>query len=721
MTKVDSSDLLSLTSEQVEEQIQDLERLDSGATLLYAVDPHEVFDFCLPVFGSDAGRKDIKRIADDQIALYEVFFKFQPPPILLREYGPEMDQMLWHVRTGASKGFNRLEAVQNMLERPTDDESLEAYVLKNFNVLLAAVMDVYSTGAERLQRIASRLSQPLPADAANVLTDALSGYRVSGKAEQIFERLLKGMKFRDAFEEQKIRNSAVLDAKAIDKLAYVNECLIQAHREKRITKPVFCLYLSSSGRSSRIFRAKDRALLFPDLNGEPFNFWRTRAQIFSAIVHAGNDHCDTIARLRQFQRIQGSVRHIWEYARKLGSGYAGDIQSGLEELTGSIGEKLEAMRQEAANLGLLKNVAKFQELTKVSARDERTVKLFLEVCRETSRDTALEDMRTALRLMVSQSEFGSEASRSILTPNGSVSSRDPGRSVQYLAVRLDFKRETPHLATYQQLLELYTVYMQRGDAVRKLLDIYNQFLKDQPPQDDPEYEAIRCLLYLSFFTEEGNKKALNLSITLAPRHELYRYEFLHIASWAARRMGRIRDSISRAQECIRHFPADPRFHHTLALSWHSESDELVGAARAESLSKAVAELKDAIGFYRQGRGNHSDLIGTCYNSLAYFHSRSPADACFDLEAAHDALAQLKVYMPPNAWAPMHPEYFHTEANLEFQDYLLRRDQTAPNAERLRDAQKLIDRAITLSARETFRVLKADIENELLLLERGAVS
>ena len=380
------------------------------------------------------------------------------------------------------------------------------------------------------------------------------------------------------------------------------------------------------------------------------------------------------------------------------------------------------MRQEAANLGLLGNVAKFQDLTKIAAaRDERAAKLFIEVCKESSRDTALEDMRTALRLMVSQSEFGSEASRSLLAPNGTGTGRDPGRSVQYLAVRLEFKRETQHLATYQQLLELYTVPMQRIDAVKKLLDIYDQFLKDQPPQEDPEYEAIRCLLYLSFFTEEGNKKALNLSIALAQRHELYRYEFLHIGSWAARRMGRIRDSISKAQQCIRNFSGDPRYHHTLALSWHSESDELAGAARAETLSKAVAEMKEAISLYKLRRSNDGDLIGTCYNSLAYFHSRAAVDVCFDLEAAREALAQLKVYVPSNAWAPMHPEYFHTEANLEFQDYLLRREQGAPAAKLLRDAQKLIDRAITLSPREAYRVLKADIENAVLLLERDGAS
>ena len=192
MTEAESPSFFSLSPEQVEEQIRDLVRLEEGVTLFYAVDPHEIFDFCLPVFGSEAGRKDVKRIADDQIALYEVFFKFHPPPILLREYASEMDQMLWHVRTGASKGFNRLEAVQRMLERRTEDESLESYILKNFNVLLAAVMDVYSTGAERLQRIARRLSEPPPADVARVLADALAGYQVSRNAGDIFDRLLRG-------------------------------------------------------------------------------------------------------------------------------------------------------------------------------------------------------------------------------------------------------------------------------------------------------------------------------------------------------------------------------------------------------------------------------------------------------------------------------------------------------------------------------------------------
>ncbi|HKD09731.1 MAG TPA: hypothetical protein VKB79_27745 [Bryobacteraceae bacterium] len=717
MMEADSPSFFSLTPEQVEEQIKDLERLDGGATLFYAVDPHEIFDFCLPVFGSEAGKKDIKRIADDQIALYYVFFKFQPPPILLREYDPEMDQMLWHVRTSASKGFNRLESVQRMLEHSAEEESLKDYVLKNFNVLLAAVMDVYSTGAERLQRIARRLSEPPPPEAAKVLADSLAGYRISASVETIFDRLLKGVKFRDTFEERKIRDSADLDAKAIHKLVFINESLIRAYREKRIAKPVFCLYLSSANRTSRFFNAEDRKALLPDLNGEPFNFWRTRAQIFAAIAHTGEDRRDTIARLRQFQRIQEGAGQIREAAQRHASGHSGDIQSRLEDITGTVGDELARMRQEAANLGLLGNVARFQELTKIAVtRDDRAARLFLEICKESSRDTALEDMRTALRVMVSQSEFGSEASRSPLVANGAGGGRDPGRSVQYVPIRLIINRQSEHAATYQELVELYTVHMPRSEAVKKLLEIYNHFLRTQPPQEEPEYEAIRCLLYLSFFTKEGDQKACDLSRSLSRRYPNLRFEFRHVEGWAARRLKRLGQAVERAKECIASNPADPRFHHALGLALHDRADAVDGSDKLKDLELSVTEIYTAIDCYAEWQRDVGDLIGTCYNSLAYFLSRSPDDACFNLPSARVALAQLKVYVPSDTWYPMHPEYFHTEANFELQDVLMFGGSRDEDRQKLKRAQDLIDRALKLNGSEPYRVLKKDIEHHFHRLE-----
>jgi hypothetical protein len=144
--------------------------------------------------------------------------------------------------------------------------------------------------------------------------------------------------------------------------------------------------------------------------------------------------------------------------------------------------------------------------------------------------------------------------------------------------------------------------------------------------------------------------------------------------------------------------------------WYVKSNGTNG-----SLEEAVSEIETAIKLYKL-RSNEADLIGTCYNSLAYYLSRFPDDACFSLARAREALQQLKLFIPPETWSPMHPEYYHTEANLVFQSVLSAREITAVAADKLRYALASIDCAITLAAREEYFVLKTDIEYQLQLLE-----
>jgi hypothetical protein len=720
---IDIPSFFSLTPDRIEDQIGDLRRQKAGATLIYAIDPHEIFDFCFPVLGSDVETKDVRRIADDQIALYEVFFKIQPAPLLLAEYGPELEKILLHFSREASHGFNRLETVKTMLEREGDSgrgaERLENYILRNFNVLLAAVMGIYSSGASRLHDIAGRLSEPRTEAEAAALADAFIAYRPSASTDKIFDLLIKGVRFRDAFDEQRIRGSARVDALVIDKLISVNESLIRAHRQGKLQKPIQCLYLSSAPRSARVFNAEGVKGILPDLEGIPFNFWRTRAQVFSSVVYGGTTLDGAIERLEQLRKVLDRTIALKELAVQHAKGGTGEIKTSLEDLVKELTSELERRRKEATNLGLVSNLEKFQELTQVvGQKDKSVVQLFLEIYNQKRPDDALEDMRTALRLMVSQSEFCSDLSRNMFASSApGLAGRDPSRSVQYLAVRTTIPSDSKHFETYNQFVQLYAIHLSRTEAIKTLLGIYNQFLLTQPAQQEPEYELIRCLLYLSFFSVEGNKKAYALARALSNQFEQYRYEFAYIQGWASRRLGLLQEAYETSLTCVKEKPYDPRFHHSHAASIHMLSIESNGAQA--SLTEAVAEIELAIVHYKMSRSDHADLIGTCYNSLAYYLSRDPDDICFDLSRAHEALKQLKVYIPSNIWWPMHPEYYHTEANLEFQDSFLVEMNKEKRLEKLHHARKAIDHAITLFAQEEYRVLKANIENELMLLGSGA--
>ncbi|MBI1750267.1 MAG: hypothetical protein HY234_07710 [Acidobacteria bacterium] len=80
--------------------------------------------------------------------------------------------------------------------------------------------------------------------------------------------------------------------------------------------------------------------------------------------------------------------------------------------------------------------------------------------------------------------------------------------------------------------------------------------------------------------------------------------------------------------------------------------------------------------------------------------------------ARKALENLKATIKKRTWRPTHPEYFHTEAHLEFQEYLMGKRKGANRdflRTKLKTALDNIDAAIQLYPKRLYEDLKRNIE------------
>jgi hypothetical protein len=133
------------------------------------------------------------------------------------------------------------------------------------------------------------------------------------------------------------------------------------------------------------------------------------------------------------------------------------------------------------------------------------------------------------------------------------------------------------------------------------------------------------------------------------------------------------------------------------------------------LPEAIAEAEKAVSLYQKYHNEDRELIGGLFNTLAYFHSYDPKDrSSFNLEASRVYLERCKEYVPRESWKPCHPEYFHTEAYLEYQEFLAGRSKGWHRdllKDKLWQAKRQIKQAIELNEKDIYVELLTRINAE----------
>src|SRR5262249_17895037 len=103
-----------------------------------------------------------------------------------------------------------------------------------------------------------------------------------------------------------------VDASAIDRLIYLNSALEGARLAGAIEKRILVLYLSSAPKTVRVFTRESAGRFLPIVNGRPYNFWRTRKQVFAYVVHKSRDGNprESIANLEHVRDVLDEVRRF---------------------------------------------------------------------------------------------------------------------------------------------------------------------------------------------------------------------------------------------------------------------------------------------------------------------------------------------------------------------------------------------------------------------------
>jgi hypothetical protein len=787
-----------LTPDDVQVVIDDLILMQKGARLYFAVDPSEVFDFSFPLNPFELKLRGINSIADDQIALYEVFHVNRSKPLILQEYHRELRRIHNYVSSQVTETYTKTEMLREIIKLgdvgaigrpgPSSVTSLQETVEDDFNIILAIMMGLTSAGVQRFgQVVRQRLSvERLDVDSVpiNKLFKEYAETDLIGKITSELERLASGKRETPLHMERRRRADRV-DALAIDKLIFLNNSLEKLYLKNRtldvdsrgeLNRRHIILYLSSAPKTRTVFELDSVRKAFPVIGKVRYPFWRTRAQVFSYVVHK-SDHPDgkkslaeTIANLRGVKGVLEEIQKIGASATAHEScqhcvldGMSGegckiiDYCRKLQQLNISMVEKsIRKRRAKIQNLGLVNSIESYQRL--ISNKPSGEFKNFQEWFKklyenEDIKDLAIERKQVLQWLLITNTEFTNVVSNVHLRKDPFLrANRDViTGTAQYLPIV--FQVTDPQ---YERMLELIVEYYQtppQGDQNKENLfyDVYSQFLEIDTnlKEQNFEHELMRCLMYLAIpnVVEEnaenlsqhvtGDQMALTHAEKLINESSLretqphLEQEFSAIVCWAARRRKKYAFAETWANRSIDKWKNDPRFYHARSLNtyaWLNDENEKVQCKL--SLRDAISDAEKAIELYSRDSEKYLQLIGANYNNLAYFWAQeyaasTPSSAGGDIaiSEAGRALITLEKLIERQTWVPNHPEYFETAAFVGYHEYSHMRKQHEPLSkliEKLTHAKDDIDQALKLfqTTRRPgpYRALKKSINHSLQRLK-----
>src|ERR1035438_2278373 len=500
--------------------ISDLELESQGARICMTVDPYEVSSFCFPL-GTDDRRQSVEfnQLADDQTALYDVFYARDFTPFLLKEYGVEMEAEVDRITRTIDEAYDKTRLVDHLIHQAPsignigDREITLEQIERHFNVALAVVMGIYRIGVERLLEVyTSLLRSALDPNVDAVLTRTGERYLPSDLVDQIFEMAMRAAEHGRWYSKERLvskRYSFYRDALAIDRLLFLNSELQRAH-DRRDGPRVIILYFSSALRTKFIFSLPEVIERLPLVGGSAYPIHRSRAHAFAYVIHKARGSTrnevvtDTLRNLREAAELLDLSRLI-QLRRKFSTTLATDCAKCVLE-GGSpdspvhcswfdVCEKVHGLeatirqhRTGMQNLGLMSRIADYSRLLAVTPQKvthEEYVGFFRRVFQQSAieqelGDQALRKMRQLGRLIAIKRQFKDFLSPGLLRRDAAPflrSGRDAVTNVaQYLPClpRLLGQRYADILALVLDYFRLPVAF--QGDRTELLDKAYRMYL-----------------------------------------------------------------------------------------------------------------------------------------------------------------------------------------------------------------------------------------------------
>jgi hypothetical protein len=283
---------------------------------------------------------------------------------------------------------------------------------------------------------------------------------------------------------------------------------------------------------------------------------------------------------------------------------------------------------------------------------------------------------------------------------------------------------------YKKVIDL-VLQRFRNPYKKELVEkIYEEFhsLDPELAKKDDEYDVLCCYIYL-IFPYEGPRTYEEIKEKLISKNGKHQkdhiwQECLYVLCWSARRFGFFSEAEDFANEGIKKFPADPRFHHGWALSVFAR--RLKDQSATHSLDQAVTVSERALDLYKSEANR--EQVAVCHNNTAYmlaYEVRYGASADQNqvlekLARAREHIESLKEILKKNEWTPDHPQFFHTAAFVAHQ-VVQKKFQDMSQAEikaTLLSAKDDIRQALNLFDCELYEQLKKELDNLYQLLVRA---
>lgn len=781
--------LKTLRPEKLQTVINDVRLRQAGYTLYYAIDPHEVYNFCFPLSASAESEADvateIDAFAADQAALYEICFKNKQKPLLVGRYVDELSGLMRYAADVVSKVYDEAEKVDALMlkggvqdiegnvpllkdgaedsgagsalvpwggDRGGDGDVTKAVqvISEKFHIVLAVAMGIYSLGAGRFREVYRELlteGAGLP-ETIPSLKLHFERYRESPLSTSILTEFMKTISRLNEAEFRKRRRSAFIDATVIDQLVQVNASLL---RDGDGPRPLV-LYLSSTQRTDTAFAMPATRRRLPHLGGKPFDFHRDRHHIFYYVAYRSErgDMAETIENLERVKRsveelnkLKGLSPFGEEYCSSCVLGGARPNHCEMLETCQHLKTLLVPLEQrntEIRNLGLTQTLGRYEEL-KGAQPEGKSQQQLMQFFRRVFEDQQLKDVATRKKLekekliflqcitakVWSKSRTHEAAAIEFLRRNRD----DITGTSQYLPLQPKVRSRR-----YAEIVDRVLNYFKtppRGDAqkVEVIDDAYRLYLDRETAVTDldPEHELVRCLLYLALpstetdrqATTEGDRRAYEHASEILELPDVLmelpdsEAEFRYIACWAARRLKRFAEANEQARAAIEKWPGDPRFYHGRSLSKLAEWAKTGRAAgQLHLLDEAEEDGLKAVALYAAEPEENRELLGANYNNLAYIYTvkaetaRDGGEVPGHLGKARQALRSLKQYVPEDEWKPLHPNYYHTEAMLDYFESI-----NGVGEGSLEHAERQISKALELvPIRRAYIQLQHDIKNAL---------
>src|SRR6266498_2780637 len=297
-----------------------------------------------------------------------------------------------------------------------DDDRVMSIISKKFNVILAVVMGIYSLGVKRFQSIYYERLLQVSGDPN--LRASLKGYKSTDLVQNIFQfSVANGPTLTSRSDEERMYRAFYNDARAIDRMVYMNVRLQQAYHEDAKKPPRLILYLSSasSGRTENIFARAIPKRALPVIDGRPYSFHRDRSQMFALLVHRSTTN-DLTESIENLGRVKESLLEVAELSKRklfdfcsqcVLDGQTPEFCDRAEVCTAeqAMYKAIQERRTEVRNLGLTTALDNYKTLLKAKPKDEsqeKLVEFFRYVFKREIRDVAAEKMLRQQQLVLMQ-------------------------------------------------------------------------------------------------------------------------------------------------------------------------------------------------------------------------------------------------------------------------------------------------------------------------------